>query len=108
MNKGAQGRLGDRKGGRCLCMHRAKVSSPGNCGRLRKPVRFKCGLYYAMHRHGLQMVTAGGDGGKAWEQNSMRKGTQRRTERPLRLMKLVLFSVQKQASESTFLGVRRP
>lgn len=61
MNKGAQGRLGDRKGGRCLFMHRAKVSSPRNCGRLRKPVGFKCGLCYAIHRQGLQMVTAGGD-----------------------------------------------
>jgi len=38
----------------------------------------------------------------------MRKGGQRRKERPKRVMKLVLFSVQKQVAKSTILGMRRP
>ena len=40
--------------------------------------------------------------------NLRRKGGQRRKERPKRIIKLVLFSVQKQAAKSTILYIRRP
>lgn len=39
-------------------MHRAKVSSPRNCGKMRQPLRTKCGLGCAVSCQGLQVVTA--------------------------------------------------